>query len=167
MARNFVQPGDVITLTAPVAVKSGGVVHVGALIGVAAYDAPEGAEVETALTGVFELPKGKAALEQGALAYWDANSKTVTDFGGRGLAASRRCGRRHRRRCRALPGQAQRNHNARPRPKPIEAALRRAQKAARTAVSPSPAFGAREPPEAYRAAPTPRAAQKKPAGRKR
>lgn len=79
MARNFVQPGDVITLTAPVAVKSGGVVHVGALIGVAAYDAPEGAEVETALTGVFELPKGKAALEQGALAYWDANSKTVTD----------------------------------------------------------------------------------------
>jgi predicted RecA/RadA family phage recombinase len=82
MARNFVQPGDVITLTAPVAVKSGGVVHVGALIGVAAYDAPEGAEVETALTGVFELPKGKAALEQGELAYWDATAKTVTSSAG-------------------------------------------------------------------------------------
>lgn len=71
MARNFVQPGDVITLTAPVAVKSGGVVHVGALIGVAAYDAPEGAEVETALTGVYELPKGAEALPQGGLAFWD------------------------------------------------------------------------------------------------
>jgi predicted RecA/RadA family phage recombinase len=74
MARNFVQPGDVITLTAPSAVRSGGVVHVGALIGVAAHDAPQGAEVETAMTGVFELPKAAGPLAQGALAFWDGSA---------------------------------------------------------------------------------------------
>jgi predicted RecA/RadA family phage recombinase len=71
MARNFVQPGDVITLTAPSAVRSGGVVNVGAFVGVAAFDAAQGQEVEVSLVGVFELPKASGALAQGALVFWD------------------------------------------------------------------------------------------------
>jgi predicted RecA/RadA family phage recombinase len=71
MARNFVQPGDVITLTAPSAVRSGGVVNVGAFIGVAAFDAAQGQEVEVSLVGVFELPKAPGALAQGGLVFWD------------------------------------------------------------------------------------------------
>jgi predicted RecA/RadA family phage recombinase len=51
--------------------EGGGVVHVGALIGVATSDAAQGAEVETHV-GVFELPKATGALAQGALAFWDA-----------------------------------------------------------------------------------------------
>jgi predicted RecA/RadA family phage recombinase len=77
MARNFVQPGDVITLTAPADVKGGEIVTVGALTGVAAYDAKAGAEVEVALTGVFELPCSEA-LAQGALAYW-ADGKVAAE----------------------------------------------------------------------------------------
>jgi predicted RecA/RadA family phage recombinase len=71
MARNFVQPGDVLTLTAPRNVKSGEIVSVGAFTGVAAFDAAQGQEVEVALGGVFELPKGPEALAQGALVFWD------------------------------------------------------------------------------------------------
>jgi predicted RecA/RadA family phage recombinase len=74
MARNFIQPADVISLIAPAAVKSGGVVHVGALIGVAAFDAAAGEEVEVALTGAFELPKVAGPLAQGALAFWDGSA---------------------------------------------------------------------------------------------
>jgi predicted RecA/RadA family phage recombinase len=70
MAKNFLQPGDVITLTAPRNVKSGEIVSVGAFIGVAAFDAAEGAPIEVALTGAFELPKGSGALAPGDLAYW-------------------------------------------------------------------------------------------------
>ncbi len=80
--RNFVQPGEVLPLIAPAAVRSGAVVHVGALIGVATSDAAQGQEVETQLVGVFELPKGKVAFEQGELAYWDATAKTVTSSAG-------------------------------------------------------------------------------------
>jgi predicted RecA/RadA family phage recombinase len=79
--RNYVQPGETITLITPAGIRSGDVVQVGALIGVAAYDAPEGAEVEVSLVGVYDLPKGNAALEQGALAFWDAGSKTVAGSG--------------------------------------------------------------------------------------
>ena len=47
-------------------VKSGDVVVVGALAGIAAYDAAAGAEVETQLEGVFDLPKGNEAIGAGA-----------------------------------------------------------------------------------------------------
>jgi predicted RecA/RadA family phage recombinase len=76
--KNFVQPGDVITLIAPANVKSGEVVSVGAFVGIAAYDAAKDSEIEVALTGVYELPKAAAAVTQGDLAYWDG-SKVVAD----------------------------------------------------------------------------------------
>ncbi len=47
--KNYVQSGNVVTLAAPANVKSGDGVLVGSLFGVAAYDAPIGAEIEIAL----------------------------------------------------------------------------------------------------------------------
>jgi predicted RecA/RadA family phage recombinase len=56
--KNFVQPGDVVTLTAPSGgVSSGDLVVIAAMCGVCATDAAEGAEVEVKTTGVFDLPK--------------------------------------------------------------------------------------------------------------
>ena len=72
--KNFVQPGDVITLTAPADVKSGGVVVVGGFVGIAATDALQNAEVETALVGVFELPKSAGAIAAGQKCFWDGTA---------------------------------------------------------------------------------------------
>ena len=53
MAKNFIQPGRVVTLVAPTGgVLSGQAVQVGALFGVAAFDAIGGADVEVALEGI-------------------------------------------------------------------------------------------------------------------
>jgi predicted RecA/RadA family phage recombinase len=72
MAKNWVQPGDVVTVAAPYDVLSGGGCLVGNLFGVAAYDALEGAEVELNMTGVFDLAKVSAqAWTVGAIIYWD------------------------------------------------------------------------------------------------
>ena len=77
--KNFVQPGNVVTLTAPAGgVRSGEGVLIGSLFGVAAYDAAEGAEFESSLVGVYALPKGSGALAEGAKAYWDTTAKAVT-----------------------------------------------------------------------------------------
>ena len=69
--RNFVQPGDNLTVPAPEAVVSGGVVIVGDLKGVAAHDADANADVTIATRGVFELPNGDT-FTPGAKVYWDA-----------------------------------------------------------------------------------------------
>lgn len=58
MARNFIQPGDVLTLTAP----SGGVVSgtaylIGGLLVVAQNTAAQGVAFEGRTVGVFTLPK--------------------------------------------------------------------------------------------------------------
>ena len=73
--KNFIQPGNIITLVAPAATcQSGSPVNVGVFFGVAAYDALEGANVETQLTGVFELPKETGlAIDQGDRVYWDTS----------------------------------------------------------------------------------------------
>jgi predicted RecA/RadA family phage recombinase len=79
--RNFVQEGSVITLVAPHDVKSGDGVVVGAIFGVAAYDALAGAEVECSVEGVFNLPKAAGALAQGALVYWSVSPAGVAGSG--------------------------------------------------------------------------------------
>lgn len=77
--KNYIQPGNVVTLTAPTGgVKSGDGILVGSLFGVAAYDAAEGAEFESSLVGVYALPKATGALAEGAKAYWDTTAKAVT-----------------------------------------------------------------------------------------
>lgn len=76
--KNFKQPGDTITVTAPAAVTSGDGVLVGSIFGVANFSADNGAEVEIKTTGVFELPKTSAlAISVGDLLYWDNAAKVV------------------------------------------------------------------------------------------
>ena len=71
--RNFIQPGETITLTAPAVTgcKSGDLIVVGAIAGVAAYDAAAGDPVEVTTEGVFELPKAAGEINEGALVFWD------------------------------------------------------------------------------------------------
>lgn len=72
--KNFVQPGNVITVTTPGGgVVSGAGVLIGSLFGVAAYTAAAGDDVELALEGVFDLPKLSAQAWAGRIPiYWDA-----------------------------------------------------------------------------------------------
>lgn len=71
--KNFVQEGKTITVTAPAAVTSGQLVVVGSIVGVAAFDAASGAEVEVTVEGVFELPKvATDVIAQGDKLYWDS-----------------------------------------------------------------------------------------------
>ena len=79
MAKNYVQRGDTITLTAPYAVSSGGGLLVGGIFGVATADAAIGADVEAATVGVWDLAKASAqAWTQGVAVYWDNATKLVT-----------------------------------------------------------------------------------------
>jgi predicted RecA/RadA family phage recombinase len=81
MAKNFVQPGDNITITAAAAVKSGEVVIVGRLFGVAVADIAAGQKGILHLGGVWDLPKNTGAGEvfaEGAAVYWDATNKRCT-----------------------------------------------------------------------------------------
>jgi len=76
--RNFVQPGDVLTFTAAADISAGGGVFQGALFGVAATDAANGADFEAWVAGVFDLPKASGALTTGQKVYWIAASANVT-----------------------------------------------------------------------------------------
>jgi predicted RecA/RadA family phage recombinase len=68
--RNFVQPGQyAITVNAPANVTGGQLVIVGAIFGVAAWDATAGTPVEISPEGVFDLAKTPAdALTAGMVA---------------------------------------------------------------------------------------------------
>lgn len=85
--RNFVQPGDVLDLTAPAALTAGQGVLIGALFGVAAETAASGATFELHVKGVYDLPKvGSQAWTVGALVYWDAaNARCTTTAAGNTL----------------------------------------------------------------------------------
>jgi predicted RecA/RadA family phage recombinase len=79
--KNFIQPGRMVTAVAP----SGGVVSgnaylIGSLFGVAATTQDQGAEVEIATDGVFELPKTTSQAWAAAFAaiYWDNSTKKLT-----------------------------------------------------------------------------------------
>lgn len=77
--KNFVQPGKTITIPAPAAVASGGVVIAGDIKGIAAGAADSGAPVDVETAGVFELPKvALDAFTLGASVYWDATAELCT-----------------------------------------------------------------------------------------
>ncbi|MFN3646244.1 MAG: DUF2190 family protein [Gemmobacter sp.] len=77
--KNYVQPGDRISVAAPANVASGAGVLVGSLFGVAVHDALSGEPVEIATNGVFDLPKvGSQAWTVGARIYWDGSACTTT-----------------------------------------------------------------------------------------
>ena len=74
----FVQNGNVITLTAPYAVSSGGGALVGSIFGVAQSDVANAASGEFVVEGVVDIAKAVGALAQGALVYWDNTGKLAT-----------------------------------------------------------------------------------------
>ncbi len=77
--KNFIQPGNAVTLAAPFAVTSGAGVLVGAIFGIAAHDAASGEALETVTTGVFDLNKvGSQAWAVGDKIYWDNTNKRAT-----------------------------------------------------------------------------------------
>ena len=77
--KNYVQPGNTITLTAPYAVESGDGLLVGAIFGVATGAAVNGDSIEAALVGVFDLTKvGSQAWAVGDKVYWDNTAKQAT-----------------------------------------------------------------------------------------
>lgn len=77
--KNFVHTGNVVPLTAPYAVNSGEGLLVGSIFGVAAIDVAVSEEVETAVTGVYDLAKTTPeAWAQGAKVYWDDTAREAT-----------------------------------------------------------------------------------------
>lgn len=77
--RNFVQPGRILTIPAPVAIVSGEVVITGDIKGVAAGSAASGAPVDVETEGVFDLPKvGANSFGLGAKVYYDTATKLCT-----------------------------------------------------------------------------------------
>lgn len=78
--KTFVQPGHVLTVTAPADTKSGDFVVVGSIFGIATSSALSGSDLELAIGGVYDAqPKVAAqAWTQGASIYWDATAKNFT-----------------------------------------------------------------------------------------
>ncbi len=78
--KNYVQSGNVVTLTAPYDVASGAGLLVGSIFGVATSAAASGATVETAIEGVFDLNKlATDTIDPGQTVYWDNGNKRVTE----------------------------------------------------------------------------------------
>lgn len=81
--KNFVQPGEMLDLTAPSGgVTSGVGVLIGAIFAVASVTAAEDEVFAGAVRGVFDLAAATHASTQGMAvgdtAYWDNSAKTVT-----------------------------------------------------------------------------------------
>lgn len=81
MAKNYKQPGEVLTHIAAAAITSGEVVVIGTKIGVAQTSAVIGGECELRVEGVFTLDKttGQGAIAQGAILYWDDATNKITN----------------------------------------------------------------------------------------
>lgn len=80
MARNFIQPGDTITVAAPYAVAAGAGLLSGVVFAVALAAAAQNAPVEARRVGVFDLAKatGQAWVADTTKLYWDNTAKNVT-----------------------------------------------------------------------------------------
>ena len=77
--RNFVQPGDNLTVTAVAAASSGDGVKLGNLFGIASGDAAIGEPLVLVTTGVFELPKVSTdELAVGDAVYFRTSDEAVT-----------------------------------------------------------------------------------------
>ena len=77
--KNYVQPGENITVTAEAAATSGDGVKVGTLFGIASGDAEIGDPLVLVTEGVFEMPK--VAIDDmavGAAVYWRSSDGLVT-----------------------------------------------------------------------------------------
>jgi predicted RecA/RadA family phage recombinase len=75
--KNYVQPGDVITVPAPATVTAGAGVLVGSLFGIAVTDAASGAPVNICVNGVVDAVKATGqAWTVGQLVYWSGTNVT-------------------------------------------------------------------------------------------
>lgn len=75
MAKTFIQEGKVLDYTAASAVKSGDVIAMGQLLGVALDDIAAGETGPVQVDGVWELPKlSTAVINQGESVNWDASA---------------------------------------------------------------------------------------------
>ncbi len=84
--KNFLQPGETITVTAPLGgVKGGDGIVVGNLFGICAYHAAAGEPVEITVEGVFELPKASGQINEGARVWWSTTDSNVKNATGTGL----------------------------------------------------------------------------------
>lgn len=77
--RNYVQPGNIVTVAAPAGgAVNGKVIAIGALVGVASADAIAGQPVDLQMKGVFDLSAAVGAtFTVGAVAYADAASGNI------------------------------------------------------------------------------------------
>jgi predicted RecA/RadA family phage recombinase len=83
MARNYVQPGETLTLPAPRALASGDGFMVGGLFAVALAAAAIGKPVEGRRVDVFDLTKAAGtAWTAGQKVYWDNTAFNVTSTAG-------------------------------------------------------------------------------------
>ena len=83
--KNFIQDGETITVSAPANLNSGDIVVVGSIVGVAAFTALSGADVEVQTEGVFELTKVTTdAINQGDKLYFDSGVGKLTKTAGTG-----------------------------------------------------------------------------------
>jgi len=80
MAKNFIQEGAVLTVTAPADTTSGEVVIIGNIIGVALSDALSGAAMDVAVDeNVWSIAKvGADAFAIGDSVYYDSSAKLTT-----------------------------------------------------------------------------------------
>jgi predicted RecA/RadA family phage recombinase len=77
MAKNYIQEGDTIVITAGANLASGAGVQVGRIFGVAGADIANGQDGPINLTGVYDLPKTTAqAWTAGQLIYWTGTLTT-------------------------------------------------------------------------------------------
>lgn len=81
MAKNFVQPGEVIDFTnAGTAITAGSVVAIGQMLGVALVDIANGATGSVQIKGVFEVPKvSGAVIAAGESLVWDVSAGAFDD----------------------------------------------------------------------------------------
>jgi predicted RecA/RadA family phage recombinase len=78
MAKNYVQPGETLPLTAPYDIVSGAGFLVGSLFAVALSTASSGGAVEGRTCGVFDLAKASGGVTAGQKVYWDNAAKNCT-----------------------------------------------------------------------------------------
>jgi predicted RecA/RadA family phage recombinase len=79
MAKNYIQPGEVLDVTLAAIITSGSGLLVGVRLGVALTDGAIGDTIAVQVKGVFNLPKlSTDVVAQGAALYWDNTNKRLT-----------------------------------------------------------------------------------------
>lgn len=80
--KNYVQPGDCITIPAPSTIDGGTLVIIGNLIGVASGDAAIGESLDLQTRGVFSYPKDSdVAFDLGDPVFFDGSELTEDSTG--------------------------------------------------------------------------------------